>query len=333
MVMLRPDSLNCPPGTVSYTIRPGDTFYSLARRFNTTVGAIASANPSVNPQRLSVGQVICIPTSALCPTGNYYTVKAGDTLFSISRRFNISLPDLIRLNPGINPNLLYVGQVICIPVPKPVCPENTIQYTVKPGDTFYRIALRLRVPLDAILRANPGINPSYLSVGQTICIPVTPTGLPPVKLIPVFVEGQTEYREARLKRSEQGYYIYVLPNFQLAAEEPGRDVLFSTFDDRFFVRIERLPAGTDIGLLRESALTELRLVGTPHELKGEEIFDPFFRNALFFLHASNPTFSKNIIVMEIGGSLFRFTMNIPNAEAAEGIVPSFYAMLRTIGIY
>ena len=52
----------CPGGTV-YTIRPGDTFFSLAARFNTTVQAIMNANPGVNPNNLQIGQQICIPVA------------------------------------------------------------------------------------------------------------------------------------------------------------------------------------------------------------------------------------------------------------------------------
>jgi LysM repeat protein len=51
----------CPAGTTPYIIRAGDTFFSLARRFNTTVQAIIAANPGVDPNRLQIGQRICIP--------------------------------------------------------------------------------------------------------------------------------------------------------------------------------------------------------------------------------------------------------------------------------
>ena len=51
----------CPSGTQPYTIRAGDTYFSLAIRFNTTVAAIMAANPGVNPDRLMIGQRICIP--------------------------------------------------------------------------------------------------------------------------------------------------------------------------------------------------------------------------------------------------------------------------------
>lgn len=55
------------PGGMLYTIRPGDSFFSLAQRFNTTVEAIVAANPGVDPDRLQVGQVICLPPGVTGP--------------------------------------------------------------------------------------------------------------------------------------------------------------------------------------------------------------------------------------------------------------------------
>ena len=57
-----PAPTKCPPSMKYYVIQPGDTFYKLAKRYNTTVEAIEKANPGVDPNNLQVGQKICIPT-------------------------------------------------------------------------------------------------------------------------------------------------------------------------------------------------------------------------------------------------------------------------------
>ncbi|MGI5877284.1 MAG: LysM peptidoglycan-binding domain-containing protein, partial [Christensenellales bacterium] len=166
----------CPPNTISYIIRQGDTLFALAAQYNTTVPAIVSANPGIDPQRLTVGQEICIPQQAVyppCPEGNYYTIRAGDTLYAIARQFNVSLDDLLEANPGIEPFQLQVGQVICIPVATPpvACPEGYTQHTVVAGDTFFALAQRYGVTVDALRAANPNVNPNALLIGQTLCIP------------------------------------------------------------------------------------------------------------------------------------------------------------------
>ncbi|HPZ90555.1 MAG TPA: LysM domain-containing protein, partial [Bacillota bacterium] len=101
-----------------YTIQPGDTFFLLAQRFGTTVQAIQQANPGVNPNNLQVGQVICIPTAPAppqCPNGFLYTIRPGDTFFLLAQRFGTTVQAIQQANPGVNPNNLQVGQVICIP--------------------------------------------------------------------------------------------------------------------------------------------------------------------------------------------------------------------------
>ena len=173
----------CPMGTVPYTIIAGDTFYSIAMRYNISVNDIIRAIPWVNPYCLRVGQVICLPIPPMprpCPAGTRpYSVQAGDTFFSIARRFNITVAELAAANPGVNPDALRVGQIICIPQvsvpPQPptpgVCPPGTFAYTIRSGDTFFSLAQRFNTTVEAIQRANPGVDPNNLQIGQRICIP------------------------------------------------------------------------------------------------------------------------------------------------------------------
>lgn len=168
----------CPGGTL-YTIRPGDSFFSLAQRFNTTVEAIMAANPGVDPRNLQIGQTICIPVApgpGPCPGGFPYRIQASDTFFSIARRFGITVEALMAANPGVDPNRLQIGQQICIPAPAPAppCPGDT--YTIRPGDTFFSIARRFGTTVDALIAANPGVDPDRLQVGQVICLPPGFTG-------------------------------------------------------------------------------------------------------------------------------------------------------------
>ncbi|QGG47140.1 muramidase family protein [Heliorestis convoluta] len=166
----------CPPGTVPYRIRSGDTYYKLAKQFNTTIAALVSANPTYDPNNLPVGQPLCIPRQPVfppCPEQNYYTIRPGDRLYRLADFFGISLDDLLEANPAIDPQNLRPGQVICIPLATPpvVCPPGTRSYTVRPGDSFYRIARQFNTTVDAIMEANPTIDPFALLIGQKLCIP------------------------------------------------------------------------------------------------------------------------------------------------------------------
>lgn len=120
---------SCPAGTTAYVISAGDTLYTIAQRFNTTVAAITVANPGINPNSLFIGQQICVPTTATppaaCPGGFAYVIRPGDTFYAIASRYNITLQQLVAANPGVDPARLVVGQTICVPTAKPVTPVST----------------------------------------------------------------------------------------------------------------------------------------------------------------------------------------------------------------
>ncbi|HZJ98870.1 MAG TPA: LysM peptidoglycan-binding domain-containing protein [Tissierellaceae bacterium] len=161
----------CPVGSFAYTIRQGDTLWQLARTYNTTVEAIMALNPGIDPNNLQIGQVICIPRSKPTCDGLYYVVRAGDTLYSIAMRYDVTVASLIEANPGIDPNNLQIGQVICIPKgekPKP-CPGGTL-YVVRENDSLSTILLRFNISVMDLLAGNPNLDIDRIKVGQELCI-------------------------------------------------------------------------------------------------------------------------------------------------------------------
>lgn len=166
----------CPDGFL-YTIVIGDTFYSIAQDYNISVQSLINANPEIKPDKLQIGQQICIPAEvpdeSACP-GTLYAVQPGDTLVEIAKNFGYTLDALISVNQGIDPNNISVGKQICLP-PSPgggpfPCFGGSI-YRIKAGDTFYSIASRFDVPLNELIEANQHTDPDNLTVGEPICIP------------------------------------------------------------------------------------------------------------------------------------------------------------------
>ena len=121
-----------------YTVRRGDTLSGIAAYFGTSTWALANLNGIPNPDQIYAGQTICVrsgqgghpggpppgghpggpppggqPCGQSC--GFTYTVRCGDTLYSISRHFGVSVGELASVNHICDPNRIYVGQVLVIP--------------------------------------------------------------------------------------------------------------------------------------------------------------------------------------------------------------------------
>ena len=105
--------------TRSYTMQRGDTLYSVAQRYQTTVNALLRANPQItNKNVIPVGQVIYLPGATLTLSNGQivYIARSGDTMGAVARQFTTTLSKLINANPQIsNPSLIYPGQWIYIP--------------------------------------------------------------------------------------------------------------------------------------------------------------------------------------------------------------------------
>jgi len=190
------NTINCPNG-MPYTVKAGDSFFLIARTFGISLDALLAANPGVNPDRLFIGQVICIPTTTTPPVHACPTLRRGSTGPSVRE-----LQTLLR-NAGFDPGpidgdfgprteeavkafqkskgLVQDGIVgiltwtaLGVNCSAPVtCPVGTFAYTIKAGDTFFTLAQRYNTTVSAIQRANPNVNPNALQIGQVICIPRT----------------------------------------------------------------------------------------------------------------------------------------------------------------
>ena len=158
---------------MTYVVKRGDTLWGISNQFGVSVTELAELN-KVDAKNLQVGQVLTIPTKTGTNPDNMfmYTVKKGDTLWSIARVYSTSVDAIKKLNYFTN-NDLYIGQVIRIPEiytkEEDMYVPQFINYTVKKGDNLYSIARQYNISIDTLIQDN-ALKSNILSIGQNLKI-------------------------------------------------------------------------------------------------------------------------------------------------------------------
>lgn len=153
---------------ITYVVKSGDSLYRIAQQYNTTVKDIIELN-NLNSTSLSIGQTLKIPVPTSKPTNNY-TVQSGDSLYSIARKFGVTVQELIDAN-NLSTNTLQIGQVLIIPGNNnPSIDDNYFNYTVISGDSLYSIANKFNTTVNEIKRLN-NLSSNTLQIGQVLKIP------------------------------------------------------------------------------------------------------------------------------------------------------------------
>ncbi|MEX1029283.1 MAG: hypothetical protein WDZ91_04455 [Paenibacillaceae bacterium] len=146
----------------------------------------------------------------------------------------------------------------------------------------------------------------------------------------ITVNGNVETQTGTLAVSDNGYHLYILPQFKFTPEEPNADQVYMDKLEDSYMRILTLGAEPDLTDIRANAEEELAMIGDVVELTGDQIAEPALRDSTFYLHSSDSTLSKDIILREINGEYFKIIVNMPTGEALESVAPSFLAMIKSI---
>ena len=156
-----------------YVVKSGDSLYSIGKKYGYTPQQLIDYN-NLDSTILSVGQVLKIPTvSSDLEQTNYieYTVKSGDNLYSIGRKYGVSPQELMNYN-NLTSNLLSIGQTLKIPTSSSGTNTTYIEYTVKSGDNLYSIGRKYGYTAQELMNYN-NLKSNLLSIGQTIRIPLS----------------------------------------------------------------------------------------------------------------------------------------------------------------
>jgi len=145
-------------GDNAYIVKSGDSLYSISRKYGVSVDDIKRAN-NLNTNLLQIGQRLKIPSSQDESYINY-VVKSGDSLYSIARKYDTTVSEIMNVN-NLKTNLLSIGQKLLIP--------NKNVYVVKSGDSLWSIAKKYNTTVDDIKNKN-NLTSNILSIGQSLVI-------------------------------------------------------------------------------------------------------------------------------------------------------------------
>ena len=182
----------------NYIVQPGDTLYSIARRSGMSLNTLLSINGLSQSSVIFPGQSLTVgqsdgrtvsagytpskTTATSTSTSGTYTVQAGDTLYSIARRSGMSLNTLLSINGLSQSSVIRPGQTLSVSGNASQATATQVSYqsagstsgngtyTVKAGDTLYRIAYNHGISLTTLLSINGLSETSTIRPGQQLAV-------------------------------------------------------------------------------------------------------------------------------------------------------------------
>lgn len=159
---------------IYYHTKEKESVDSIAKKYNTDEETIKKINNMKNDV-VEKNKVIKIRTNYDYKNSKNimetYTVKRGDTLTKIARKYKVAVSDLVKWNNIKNPNLIYVGEKLNLREKDEKIENQVIRYVVKRGDTLYWIAKSYNINIREIISINNIKNPNLIYTNEVIYIP------------------------------------------------------------------------------------------------------------------------------------------------------------------
>ncbi|WP_280647244.1 MULTISPECIES: LysM peptidoglycan-binding domain-containing protein [unclassified Dysgonomonas] len=163
-------------GIITHTVAKGETVYSIAAAYNTTVSEIYRLNPKAE-NGIRTGDKLQILKVRVATGYSNHQIEAKETMFSVARMYHISVDDLKRSNPGLDESSFSIGKTIMIPRFDGQASSTNTQsvarkeHRVQKGETLYSIGKANDTSVEALLSANPSLRGGGLKEGMSITIP------------------------------------------------------------------------------------------------------------------------------------------------------------------
>lgn len=278
------DVQNLPSGAwFEHTIKRGETLYALSRMYKVSIDEIVAFNPDA-ANGLKADAILRIPQSkplesestpsqeisereriaqalrdTTVSTSKYlfHTIQAGETLYALSVAYQISVENILKQNPGVNPAFLSPGMVIRILPDKPIAEYPDVQveqpkdeketlkkYVVKKKETIHSIAQKYKLTVDQILRYNPGIK--EVKKGDVVYLPIQKADItkkekshndaPEVS----YEDVQAIYQRLYPNDNDGETNVALILPFMLNREVDARSALYTEYYQGFLMAVDSL---------------------------------------------------------------------------------------------
>ena len=249
---------------VSHTVTQGQTLYSISKLYNTTVEEIIKFNPG-SAEKLSIGQKLIIPSNSNAKpeakenrNGKTHTIQKGETLYRLSKMYNVTTDELCAANPGLSINNFRTGEVIIIPTKEQIKKDETIKldapqkeqeklpvivgtHKVQRKENIKRICEMYNITQEDLIKVNPILKEQKLKRKMVLNIPE-----PSIKEKPILTEIVQENKEEIEKAIPKGINddkvlnVAVILSFLLDSYAPKEQSRMVEYYQGFLMAVEEL---------------------------------------------------------------------------------------------